>query len=39
MWISGICEKVKHPVEEARKGSGEPRLYETFEPLVNSFHQ
>jgi hypothetical protein len=34
-WVSGIWERVQPHVEAARKGSGESRLYENFELLVN----
>jgi len=37
-WVSGIWERVRPHVEFARKGSGEPRLYENFELLVNASH-
>jgi hypothetical protein len=34
-WVSGIWERVRPHVEFARKDSGESRLYENFELLVN----
>jgi hypothetical protein len=35
-WVSGIWERVRPHVEGARSGSGEPRLYENFELLVQN---
>jgi hypothetical protein len=33
-WVSGVWSRVESHVAMARKGSGEPRLYENFELLV-----